>query len=74
MENKKRGLGGLGCTEDRGTEHKARRRGRRHSFECLLFISPIHTFSPSNFGARVGRVRTMWMKGGCLGRKDNSSR
>lgn len=25
MENKNRGLGGLGCTEDRGTEHKARR-------------------------------------------------
>lgn len=26
MENKKRGLGGLGCTEDRGMEHKARKR------------------------------------------------
>lgn len=37
MENKK-GLKGLGCTEDNGMEHKARKRGKEHSFECLLCI------------------------------------
>lgn len=38
-ENKKRGLGGLGCTEYRGMEHQARkRRGKEHSFEHLLCI------------------------------------
>lgn len=35
MENKKRGLGGLGCAEDRGMGYIARRRGKEHSFEHL---------------------------------------
>lgn len=66
MTNKKRHFGGLGCTEDRGVEHKARRRGKHILLSTYSVSGTVGIISPSNFEARVGRVRRrMWKKGRC---------
>lgn len=67
MGNQKRGLGGLGCTEDEAWNTKQGGEAKNILLSAYFVAGMIHIMSPSNSEARMGRVRRrMWKKGGCL--------